>query len=200
MRFRSCTRFSCFGLLFLGLSASLLSGSETVDPDNTGARHAWAENLGWINAEPSGDGGPGMRILDNLADGWLWAENIGWVNLSCRNNRTCGDVDFGVAVEPSGDLSGYVWSENVGWISLSCLNTDSCASVEYGVSVNLATGALRGFAWSENTGWISFSCANTASCASVDYGIETETPLPTEEIFADDFELGSTSRWSRTEP
>ena len=53
-------------------------------PDN-GAQFARSENSGWVNAEPDGDGGPGMHIAEDWVRGWLWSENIGWVSLSCAN-------------------------------------------------------------------------------------------------------------------
>jgi hypothetical protein len=54
-------------LVLLG-TLTLLGGgvglAENVDPGNDGSQHAWAENVGWINTEPSGDGGPGMHVND----------------------------------------------------------------------------------------------------------------------------------------
>ena len=35
--------------------------AENIDPDNDGSQYAWGENVGWMNLEPGGDGGPGER-------------------------------------------------------------------------------------------------------------------------------------------
>jgi hypothetical protein len=175
------------------------SSSETTDPDNDGSQYGWSENAGWVNAEPLGDGGPGMDITTGGIEGWLWSENVGWISLSCENTGSCTTVDYRVEHYGGGTMRGYAWSENAGWVSFSCLNTSSCTTVDYGVEVDLATGELSGFAWSENTGWISFSCLNTSSCATVDYGVKTVVPLP-EIIFADGFERGNTSKWSAVVP
>ena len=35
--------------------------AENIDPDNDDSQYAWAENVGWINAEPGGDGGTASR-------------------------------------------------------------------------------------------------------------------------------------------
>ena len=53
----------------------VLSGiaiAENVDPSNDGSQYAYAENAGWINAEPSGDGGPGVTVADFELSGWMW--------------------------------------------------------------------------------------------------------------------------------
>jgi len=50
--------------------------------------------------------------------GWIWNENIGWISMSCVNQGTCGDTDYGVKIDASTkNFSGYAWSPNVGWIS-----------------------------------------------------------------------------------
>jgi hypothetical protein len=186
-------------ILFLTASISIYA-EDTIDPGNDGSQYAWAENSGWLNAEPLGDGGPGMRVLENRVEGWIWSANLGWISLSCFNTDGCTSVEFEVTHDGFGNLSGFGWSENVGWISFSCENTGSCATVDYGVSVDIVTGELTGYGWSENLGWISFSCENTGSCATVDYGVTTEIPFPEDVIFSDGLESGDTSAWSNTVP
>jgi hypothetical protein len=181
------------------MALPVLAG-DTIDPDNDGSQYAWAENVGWLNAEPSGDGGPGMRVLESRVEGWLWSENVGWISLSCHNTGSCSTVAFEVLHDGSGGLTGYGWSENAGWISFSCENTGSCATVDYGVTVDPASGELAGFAWSENLGWVSFSCENTGSCATVEFRVKTEVPFPEDVLFADSFESGDTGAWSATLP
>ncbi len=183
----------------IATSSFFATAGETIDPANDGSQFAWSENAGWLNAEPLGDGGPGVQITDARAYGWLWAENIGWISLSCVNTGSCSRVDFGVSHDGAGTLSGWAWSENVGWISFSCANTGGCGEVNYGVTVNTSTGVLSGLAWSENIGWVVVSCETGASCARVDYGITTETPIP-DQLFSDNFETSDTSRWKASVP
>jgi hypothetical protein len=145
-----------FGLVAcVALCTPLLA--ENIDPDDDASQHAWGENIGWINAEPEGDGGSGIQVHDDRLTGWMWGENIGWISLSCENRSTCATVDYGVTNNTSGQLGGYAWGENVGWISFSCANTGSCATATYGVQIDPATGEFSGDAWGENVGWIRFA-------------------------------------------
>jgi len=164
---------------------------ETVDPNQTGRQYAWSENGGWINAEPSGDGGPGLDFGTGVLKGWLWSENFGWISLNCTNTDSCATVDFRVSSKPVQaqpdhyTFSGYGWGENIGWVSFNCENTSNCTGADYRV-VATASGALSGYAWSENAGWLSFNCLNTDSCDTVDYFVATALPVPL--IFKDSFE------------
>jgi hypothetical protein len=185
------------GLVLLGIAA--IHASETIDPDNDGSQYAWAENIGWLNAEPGRNGGPGMSITPDTVEGWLWAENVGWISLACANTSSCAAAEYRVTNDGGGNLSGYGWAENIGWISFSCENTGSCSSTDYGVVVDTMTGDLSGRAWSENSGWVSLSCSNTASCSTVDYGVTTD-PTPLEEIFSEGMESGEISGWSSSVP
>lgn len=182
-------------LSVLSLAGPSPVNAETIDPGGDGSQHAWSENAGWINAEPAGNGGPGMDITTNGVKGWLWSENLGWISLSCENTASCATVEYRAHRDPSGELSGFAWSENAGWISLSCQNTSSCATIDYRVTIDPGTGELVGYAWSENVGWLVLSCTTTASCATVDYGVRTTVPLP-DPIFTDGFESGSTFWWN----
>ena len=138
--------------------AAMASGvfAENIDPANDNSQFAYSENAGWLNAEPSGDGGPGITVGATALTGYMWGENAGWISMNCSNTATCGSVNYGVT-NTAGILSGYAWGENVGWISFSCANTGSCGTQSYGVTINTGTGVLSGSAWGENTGWISFS-------------------------------------------
>jgi hypothetical protein len=110
--------------------------AENIDPAGTGEQLAWAENAGWLNAEPGGNGGPGLQVSDFALAGYLWGENLGWVGVS------------GVRNDGQGHLSGFAWSENAGWIDFGPSSA--------GVVVDAANGLFRGRAWGENVGWISF--------------------------------------------
>jgi hypothetical protein len=80
--------------------------AENIDPDGDGHQYAWGENVGWLNAEPSEDGGNGVQVADFTLTGWMWGENIGWVSLTCDNTGTCGSTQYGVVNDGSGKLSG----------------------------------------------------------------------------------------------
>jgi hypothetical protein len=164
-------------LLLLGLALVAVLGAavafaENIDPDNDFHQYAWGENVGWLNAEPGGEGGYGVQVMDTNLMGYMWGENIGWINLCCGNidRNTCATVDFCVDNYPSrsGNLRGYAWGENVGWISFSCQNNPStCPSTGYyGVHINPTTGVFSGYAWGENIGWINFN-------VPADYRVET---------------------------
>jgi hypothetical protein len=141
--------------------------AENIDPGEDGSQYAWGENVGWLNAEPTGNLGPGLEVGEFEVTGYLWGENLGWVSFSCQNGGTCGSVSYGVTND-GGVLGGWAWSENAGWISLSCENTGSCATASYGVFIDTATGDFSGRAWAENLGWITF-----ASTGSVPYKVKT---------------------------
>ena len=113
------------------MAAIAVASAENIDPVNDNSQFAWGENVGWINAEPSGPGGAGIQVASNKLTGYMYGENIGWINLSCTNNNTCGTTgNYGVTNNGQGKLGGYAWAENAGWISFSCLNTPaSCASI-----------------------------------------------------------------------
>ena len=153
----------------------LLAGSvaiaENIDPASDGSQYAWAENLGWINAEPSGNGGPGVQVSDFEVTGYMWGENAGWISLSCKNGSTCGTTTYGVINNGHGVLSGYAWSENAGWINF--------APATAGVFIDVATGDFSGRAWGENVGWITFA-SNGASPFKVRTGwnCSPAPPLP----------------------
>lgn len=122
--------------------------AENINPLNDGSKYAWAENLGWINAQPGGPGGQGVQVSDSGLTGWAWSENAGWISLSCTN-RSCAGGSYGVTNDGCGALTGYAWSENAGWINF--------APTGAGVAIDPTTGIFSGRAWSENAGWISFS-------------------------------------------
>lgn len=149
---------------------SAVYAAENIDPDNDDSQYAYGENVGWLNAEPLGDGGPGVEVTDTALTGYMWCENIGWINLSPVNYG-------GVFNDGSGNLSGYAWSENGGWISFSCENTDSCdTAADYGVTIDTATGEFSGFAWGENIGWINFA-QSSGGRVKTEWGGDDEGPI-----------------------
>jgi len=141
--------------MVLAASAAL---AENIDPNNDGSRYAWSENLGWLNARPSGPGGPGIQVSNSGLTGWMWSENAGWISLSCANDSTCGTTSYGVTNDGCGTLSGHAWSENMGWIEFA--PTTCGADPTCGVKINSTSGVFSGRAWSENAGWITFSATS----------------------------------------
>jgi hypothetical protein len=142
--------------------------AENVDPDDSGLQYAWSENAGWINAEPGGNGGPGMQAADFALTGWMWAENAGWISLSCENTSSCGTTAYGVQNDGHGRLRGEAWGENVGWIRFS-------TSWGGSVGVDPVSGKLAGRAWAENLGWIDLGGIKTAWCHDTS-GVPTGGP------------------------
>lgn len=133
---------------------------ENIDPAGDGSQYAYGENIGWINAEPSGQGGPGMEVTDRRVLGWLWAENVGWINLACTTPGCPG-----VSNDISGRLSGYAWNENTGWINFRPNGVP--------VTIDRPTGLVTGRAWGENIGWITFSASSPVA-----YGVKTSWCQP----------------------
>jgi hypothetical protein len=155
-----------FSMILLFFSSDVYA--ENIDPNDDDTQYAYAENVGWFNAEPNGDRGDGVEVTNIDLTGYIWAENIGWVSLSCENTSSCATVDYGVTNDGRGNLSGYAWGENMGWISFSCENTASCGTANYGVRISPSTGRFSGYAWAENIGWIKFK-----STGAVDFGVMT---------------------------
>ena len=118
---KSATQRASPGFVLLAIPVLVIGGvafAENIDPGNDGSRYAWAENLGWINLQPSGPGGPGVQVSDSDLTGWAWSENVGWVSLSCTN-RSCAGGSYGVTNDGCGTLAGHAWSENAGWINFA---------------------------------------------------------------------------------
>lgn len=189
-----------------GLALISLASADNIDQNNSGARYAWGENIGWLTARPSGEayaaGGTGAQVTETDVTGYLWGENIGWVNLSCKNDASCGGAagNWGVKNDGAGNLSGYAWAENAGWINFSCASDASCggAAGDWGVKISNYTtnaehaqaGTFSGYAWGENVGWISVSCSNGATCATVRYVVQTGAPDSDGDGYRDATEIG----------
>jgi hypothetical protein len=146
-----------------------------------GSKFAWGENVGWLNAAPTGT--CVTAHFDGTA-GWLsgfaWGENVGWIKFGANAGGPYANTlasNWGVNMSAAGVLSGYAWGENIGWIKFD--------AAFGGVTVDTASGRFSGQAWSENVGWLSFS--GTAP----DYGVRTlafdAQPLGTPNWWLDHF-------------
>jgi hypothetical protein len=147
--------------------------AENIDPDNNDSQFAYAENTGWINLEPGGDGGPGVVVDDVSMSGYLWGENIGWINLNPQTR--------GVKNDGYGHFYGYAWGENTGWINF--------APVGGGVSID-ACGDFNGRAWGENIGWISFRSEGATS-----YRVTTSWVSPVDEVAPETSSIDPVPTW-----
>jgi hypothetical protein len=156
--------------------------AENIDPDSDGSQYAWGENVGWVNLEPSGDGGPGVQITDFEVNGWMWGENVGWISLSCTNRGTCGQVPYGISHDGLGNLFGDAWGENVGWIRFS--------HSQGNVWIDPADGVMHGYAWGENVGWIKFEPDSYLYRVKTAWRCSPPPPLPTEEMQLEIEKLG----------
>jgi hypothetical protein len=89
---------------------------------------------------------------------------VGWVSFNCTNDPNCNN-DYGVNIEPNGDLMGYAWSSNYGWLKFGDLS-----GFPSGAGVSTGNARLSG---NELQGWARF-CAGAADPVSC----EGTTPNP----------------------
>ena len=82
MKFRSIPKMIL--VLSLCLYTAIVFAAENIDPDGDDSQYAYGENTGWFNAEPTGNGGPGVDVRSDGFTGYLWAENIGWVETTAE--------------------------------------------------------------------------------------------------------------------
>ena len=142
--------------------------AENIDPNDDNSQYAYGENVGWLNAEPLGDGEDGVEVGCFELTGYIWAENIGWINL---NPISYG----GVSNDGNGHLSGYAWGENVGWINFNPANG--------GVTID-SNGDFDGWAWGENIGWIHLQNPAIPYKVQTSYGVDDDS----DEDSVDDYQ------------
>ncbi|MFM2083061.1 MAG: hypothetical protein RL380_1752, partial [Verrucomicrobiota bacterium] len=160
MRFPTAI-FAAF-LCLIAQSALALPSNLDGDPPLFGnSKHfAWAQNAGWVNAQPFGYTDNGVQVTPLTVSGLAWAQNLGWVSfgsgspqngLRYSQQTTTTGADFGVNMDWQGNLSGYAWSQNAGWINFGW-NTNAADSAR--PRFIAASNTFTGFAWSQNLGWI----------------------------------------------
>jgi hypothetical protein len=155
----------------LVLSVLSVQAAENVDPLNDGSQYAYGENVGWINAEPGGDGADGLIVEDFRLGGWMWGENIGWISLSCETTDSCDRMPYGIRNDGLGNLSGEAWAENAGWIIFD-------PEGDGRVIVDVFDGTFYGQAWGENVGWITMSSLGGPNPYAVRTGWNCAAPPP----------------------
>jgi len=127
-------------------------GASSIDPAN---KFAYGANFGWLNwrgDEPTADNG--AVIGEFVCSGYVYAANTGWIHLGAgapdngihyQNNSA---TDYGINVDPLGNLRGHAYGANIGWLNFEDLGAPK---------VDLFTGVLSGSIWGANVGWISLS-------------------------------------------
>jgi len=90
--------------------------------------------------------------------------NTGYISFNCMSDPggcTGPAGNWGLAVDPSGNISGYAWSDNIGWISANSSDLSGCPTAP--CTATLVSGTLSGWfkalsadgnGWD---GWISLS-------------------------------------------
>lgn len=137
--------------LLVPLLVSTAEISHALAESNVNSTHAqaWAANVGWTNWR--GDEVNGARVGELVCSGFIYGANIGWIHLGDGTPENGVDYenrsasDYGVNVDPFGNLRGFAYGANVGWI-------------EFGSSgqprVDIFTGRLSGAVYGANIGWI----------------------------------------------
>lgn len=140
-------------MMLFALLASVASAQSNIHPDH---KVAWGENIGWTNWRDANGAAQGVVVNDTFLSGYVWAENVGWLSVGDGNGPYANndDTDFGVNVEPNGDLNGYAWAENVGWV-----NFDTWSLGPDRARFDTVDGRFRGYAWGENIGWVNLDDA-----------------------------------------
>ena len=80
-------------------------------------------------------------------------------------------TDFGVNIDPDGDLHGYAWSENGGWINFDggALATPAqparivCASLP-----GMPLARFTGYVWAENFGWMNLDVVDAGKFVAIE--------------------------------
>lgn len=98
--------------------------------------------------------------------GYAWSDNTGWISLSCANDNSCTDVNYGFFVASDGTVTGYGWSDNVGWVSAQTADITGCP-------VSPCTPTLTEDAL---TGWFKALAGGTAQSGGWDGWIRLSGP------------------------
>ena len=151
-------------LALAALAALALAGPARaqigIDPNH---QYAWGENIGWMNWRDAGDppGSRGVLVHDTYLSGLIWGETSGWIDTGAgspadgAHYANADSSDFGVNIDPSGDLYGYAWGENIGWIQF-----DTRDRGDERARLDRPGHRFRGYAWGENAGWINLDAAD----------------------------------------
>lgn len=140
-------------------------------------KNAWGENVGWTNWRGESTPGQGVFVDSFVLSGFIWSENIGWINTGDGTPTAppyyanAHGTDFGVNIDPDGDLHGYAWGENVGWINFdggAMATPPQPARIQCASPPDQPLARLTGYAWGENIGWINLSELTVGKFVAVD--------------------------------
>ncbi len=165
--------------ILLGLAAAV-PAQVNVDPV---AKHSWGENVGWTNWRGEATPGQGVTVGPFVMDGYIWGENVGWISVGDGTPTVApfyandDDTDYGVNIDPDGDLHGYAWSENLGWVNFdggAMATPAQPARILCATPPAMPLARLTGCVWGENVGWINLSELTAGNFVAVD---TATTPL-----------------------
>jgi hypothetical protein len=156
----------------IGLMSSNALAQSNIDATN---KHAWGENVGWTNWRDANGAAQGVVVSGTFMGGFIWGENVGWINVGDGspangvNYANTDGIDFGINIDPDGDLHGLAWGENIGWVNFdggALANPPQPARIECADPPTETLSRLTGYVWGENVGWINLD--DTAHYVSVD--------------------------------
>lgn len=159
-------------LCLLVFSTTVCVSASNIDPLKP---YAYSANAGWINSYA--DGTNGLTTYDAYCSGYAYSANFGWIHFGDGTPQNGyaysndSESDFGVNIDPEGNLSGYAYAANVGWISFSWANNNDANRPR----INLTTGEFSGYAYGANIGWVLLGTSEltTTSLKTVDTDADT---------------------------
>lgn len=102
-----------------------------------------------------------LALETSNVTGWVWNASTGWISLSCGNQNSCEQSNYGMFINlVSGKVTGYIWSQYLGWICLGETCSGTPPEGEALAALDKATGRFSGWAkiinWQSNndSGWI----------------------------------------------
>ena len=116
---------------------------------------AWNDLIGWINFYETDK----LNVFSDRLEGYA-SSSAGDISLNCnstRNGDICGQSDYKVTNDGSGNLSQWAWNDQYGWISFDCNNHGGCGQSNYRVYIDAANGDFNNYAWNDVVPWISFN-------------------------------------------
>ena len=175
-------RVSVFSAALTPIIASLLLAQSNVD-NSVPNKFGWGENVGWTNWRDANNAADGVIVGSFVMRGFIWGENIGWINVGDGSPTAppfyanADGTDFGINVDPDGDLHGLAWGENIGWINFdggAIANPPQPAKIICASPPGQPFARLTGYAWAENIGWINLSSLDPGHFVSLN---APSTPL-----------------------
>jgi len=139
-------------LLCIALATYTMSVSACPTTIDNNHKSAYGANIAWLNFQ--GDGANGAVVTEDILAGHVWSANCAWINLgdgspdSGPHYQNNSATDYGVNLDPVGNLSGFAWGANIGWLNFHPFGQPK---------IDLLTGKFSGYIWSANCGWISLS-------------------------------------------